>query len=165
MSEPNKPKKFSGTEIGSVFAKKEQMNQKKKNLAKEKGIETRQLEVALAVILVDLASCDGSFDQTEYTIIMSGLMSVFGTPKDEVSALVNQAKVQLQGMRGTSGSAALLKQYLDMEEKTAIVEIIDELIASDGIEDGFETYLRAKTIDLLGLPADFEKKKNIASAE
>lgn len=160
MSDQNKPKKFSGTEIGSVFAKTEQMNKKKASMSKDKGIDSKQLEVALAVILVDMASCDGSFDQSEYNIIMSGLMSVFGTPKDEISGLVNQAKVQLQGMRGTNSSAAILKKYLDDDEKKAVVEIIDDLIASDGVEDGFETYLRAKTVDLLGLPPDFDKEDN-----
>ena len=149
-------KPFSGSDIGSVFAKQEAMQKKKKQLSKEKGLNARELEVALTVILVDLAGADGNFDQSEYSVIGNGLARVFGTAKDEVTALVNQAQIILQGMRGTGSQAAVLKEHLNHEEKIAVMDVIDDLIASDGVEDGFETYLRAKTADQLGLPTDFD---------
>jgi uncharacterized tellurite resistance protein B-like protein len=154
----NEPKKFTGADLGSVFAKNDALNTRKTAITKERGINSRELEVALAVILVDLAGADGSFEQAEYSVIVSGLSRVFGTAKDEVTPLVNQAKNILQGLRGTSSQAALLKQYLTQEEKISVMDVIDDLIASDGVEDGFETYLRAKTADLLGLPRDFDAK-------
>ena len=157
MSEESK--KFPASDLGSVFAKREAMDKKKKTMGRDKGVNPRDLEVALAVIMVDLASCDGEFDQSEYGTIVSGMMRVFGTAKDDIRGLVNQAQTVLQGMRGTTTQAAILKQNLSHDEKIAVMGAIDDLIASDGVEDGFETYLRARTADQLGLPPDFDSVK------
>lgn len=114
-------------------------------------ISKRDLELALAVLLVELASCDQSFDPHEYQIISNGLMRVFGTTKSEVKALVNQANLVLSNLRGTSKFGTLLKDNLGDAERQAIMEVINEVIVADGIEDGFETYLKHKFSDLLGV--------------
>ena len=40
---------------------------------------------------------------------------------------------------------------LTVEQKRTVLTIVDDLIAADGVEDGFETYLRCKFADLLGV--------------
>lgn len=115
------------------------------------GVSNRELEVALTVVLVDLASCDQNFEPREYQVISSGLKRMFGTSKSEVQALVNQANMVLANLRGTNHFAKMLRDGLSIEQKKAVLETIDEIIHIDGQEDGFEIYLRNKFSRLLGL--------------
>ncbi|MCI5064170.1 TerB family tellurite resistance protein [bacterium] len=114
-------------------------------------IHQRDLELAVTVLLVDLASADQEFDQTEYQVIVHGLMRMFGTKKHEVSALVNQAQTALQNMRGISRFGDLLRSNLPEEERLVIMDIIEEVIQADGVEDDYEIFLRQKLKGLLGL--------------
>lgn len=118
---------------------------------KGKGAAPRELELALAVILVDLASADQNFDQNEYQAIALGLRRVFGTSKDQMQVLVNQAKVQLAGLRGTGRFAEMLRDNLTEKDKQAVMEVIEDIIAADGKEDGYETYLRTRLQSTLGI--------------
>lgn len=122
-----------------------------KDVGKNRGPHKRDLELAVAVLLVDLASCDQNFDQQEYEAIVNGLKRMFGTQRHEVRALINEATVLLQDLRGPTRFAELLRDNLPAEQKQKIMEIIDETIQADSVEDGFETYLRHKFADMLGI--------------
>lgn len=115
-------------------------------------LQKRELEFALTVLLVDLASCDQNFEMREYTIIQNGLKRVFGTSKDEVSALINQANNTLKNLRGSSRFAIQLKEQLTLDQRLAIMDVVNDVISADGVEDGFETYLKHKFSDLLDIP-------------
>ncbi len=115
------------------------------------ALPKKDLEVALSVLLVELAGCDQNFDIQEYNIIQNGLRRVFGTSKAEVTALINQANQTLKNLRGTSRFAGMLKENLDPAQRQVIMEVIEDVISADGVEDGFETYLRHKFADLLGV--------------
>lgn len=120
----------------------------------------KELELALAVLLVDLASCDQAFDMQEYVIISNGLRRLFGTNKSDVRGLINQANLVLSNLRGTAKFSQLLQESLSEDEKRAVLEVIDEVIFADGVEDGFETYLRNKFMHALGLSTDLPTNKN-----
>jgi uncharacterized tellurite resistance protein B-like protein len=112
----------------------------------------KDLELAMTVLLVDLAACDQHFDIQEYNIIQNGLRRVFGTSKAEVTALINQANQTLKNLRGSGRFASMLKENLDQTQRAAVMEVIEDVISADGVEDGFEIYLRHKFADLLGIP-------------
>lgn len=131
-------------------------NQKKQLKLKNQGqqpspSDTRHLELALTTVLVDLAVSDQNFEPSEYTIIQKSLQALFGTPKTEISNLVNQAVAKLKNLRGSAPELAILKEQLNDQQKQMVVKAIDDVIDADGVEDGFEVYMRAKFIDLLGL--------------
>lgn len=115
------------------------------------SVPKKDMELALTVLLVDLAGCDQNFDMQEYNIIQTGLRRVFGTTKSEVTALINQANLTLKNLRGSGRFASLLKDSLDQAQREVIMEVIEDVISADGVEDGFETYLRHKFADLLGV--------------
>lgn len=150
MENSNKSNMLIGQTLEQIFSKHDKPKKQSSKYANPL-VSQRDLEVAFTVLLVDLASCDQNFDQNEYQIITTGLMRVFGTTKDQVQSLVNQASMVISNMRGTNRFAEQLKENLDVETRQKILEVIDEIIHSDGVEDGFETYLRAKFLDLLGL--------------
>ena len=131
---------------------KDNLKTAKQDRKRFKGdVSQRELELAVTVLLVDLAASDQDFDPTEYQVIVHGLMRLFGTKKHEVSALVNQAQTALRNMRGIGRFGATIKDNLSVEERLKIMEVIEDVIGADGIEDDYETYLREKLRDLLGL--------------
>lgn len=142
---------FIGSTIDSIFA---QHNKSAGNAAfkSKNSVERHQLEVALTVILVDLASADQSFESREYFIIENGLRRLFGTPKLEVSKLVAEAQSALANLRGTGKFTTELKDTLTLEQKKVAMEVIDDVISADGVLDGFEIYLRNRFAASLGLP-------------
>src|SRR5436190_22958679 len=85
---------------------------KRFSLPKRNKEKVKELELALTVILVDLASCDQHFDPAEYQIILSGLRRMFGATREEVQSLVNQATLVLNNLRGTNRFVQLLKDNL-----------------------------------------------------
>ena len=148
----NKNKRLNGAMISDAFAAADKAAAQKG--AVKRKVPVAELELAFAVVLVDLASCDQKFAPREYQVIAGGLRRLFSTPKERVKSLVNQANVVLANLRGTSRFAMMLRDNLDGDEKRAVMETIDDLIGSDGVEDGFETYLRTKFADLLGMPTE-----------
>lgn len=126
-----------------------------------KPAQKKELELALTILLVDLASSDQSFDQQEYLIIAGGLRRMFGTSRDQVKSLVNQATLVLKNLRGNAKFGELLRDNLELTQKEVIMEIIEEIICSDGKEDGFEIYLRHKLAGLLGITISERKPNDI----
>lgn len=118
---------------------------------RKKGPSGVELQEALAVILVDVAMCDQEFSTTEFHQISDGMHRIFGTQKNDVQRLVHQAKLILANMRGCSRQADLIKASLPESERVVILEIVDNIIAADGKEDGYEIYLRQKYANLLGV--------------
>ena len=114
----------------------------------------RNIELAVAILLVDLASIDQNFDMEEFSVIRDGLNRIFGTTGDEVSKLVNQATLVLRNLRGTSKFAEVLRDSLSNEDKKEIINLIDQVIAADSKMDDYEVYLKHKFADLLGLKTE-----------
>lgn len=110
-----------------------------------------ELELALTVLLVDLAQSDQNFDTTEYQVIVDGVHRIFGSNALQVKALVNQAMLVLKDLRGTERFGSLLKENLTGDQRLAIMEVVGEVINSDGAEDGFEKYIRYKISSVLGI--------------
>lgn len=157
----NKNPNFS-EQMGAAFSKhRSEIANFQKHLKGKRPASTRDLELALAVLLVELASCDQNFDQNEYELIAAGLKSVLGTDRTDVSALINQANLALADLRGTSSYGELLKEHLKESDRLAILEIVDGIINSDGKVDGYELYVRGKIARTLGVsltPKEGEKK-------
>lgn len=124
---------------------------KQSNNAKSAKILENESKLALTVILVELAGSDQNFDLQEYDAICMGLKRVFNIDRQEVQNLVNQANTVLAGLRGTTGFAEKLAKNLDADQKKVIIEVIDDLINTDGKVDGFEIYLKQKFIRIIGL--------------
>ncbi|MBN8548270.1 MAG: TerB family tellurite resistance protein [Deltaproteobacteria bacterium] len=148
----NKAPSILQNTVNNIFQNNEKLLQRQGSANTSRpSIAKKDMELALTVLLVDLAGCDQSFDIQEYNIIQNGLRRVFGTTKSEVTALINQANLTLKNLRGSGRFANLLKDSLDQAQREVIMEVIEDVIAADGVEDGFETYLRHKFADLLGV--------------
>ena len=122
----------------------------RKNLRKS-AAKKLDLELALTIILVDVASCDGEFEQSEYHVISCALRMILGSCRTDMSKLVNQAKLALANLRGISRYAQILCDCLEENERRFILQAVENVIMADGREDDFETYMRHKLADLLDI--------------
>jgi uncharacterized tellurite resistance protein B-like protein len=137
--------------LNNLFAENNRTKQKLQSQQAKNGVTKRDLELALTTVLVDLAASDQNFQQQEYHMITVGLQSLFGTAKTEITGLVNQAVSNLKNLRGTTSSAKLLRENLNDEQKKLALQSFDAVMETDGVEDGFEVYLRTKFVDILGI--------------
>lgn len=139
--------------IGKIFSNTSASNDSRPiPLAKRKKTSKAELELAMTVLLVDLATCDEKFQPEEYQLIANGLRRLFGTSRHQVQALVNQSNQVLRNLRGTASFANLLRDNLSESERLSVMEVIDEIIEADGHIDGFEIYIRHKLAALLDIP-------------
>ena len=125
-------------------------NQIRRNLRRA-ATKKSDLELALTIILVDVASCDGSFDQAEYRVISCALRTILGSCRTDMTKLVNQANLALANLRGIGRYAQILCDCLEENERKFILQAVENIIMADGREDDFETYMRHKLTDLLDL--------------
>jgi len=137
--------------FNQIFEQNRQLLKQGSGQSKLKKVPTRDLELAVVVILVDLASADSHFDSREFMTICIGMQRLFGISQPEVTALIAQANQVLAGMRGVDKFANLLKEQVDLEKRRQIMEVINNVIAADGREDDFEIYLKHRFHALLGL--------------
>ena len=125
----------------------------------------QQLELALAVLLVELASSDEGFAQKEYQVIILALHRVFGVPRDRAQRHINEAVTVLKNLRSTSEYAIKLSEHLSRDELTLVARCIDDVMDADGVQDGFEIYYRRRFRELLGIPADNLDKAGLRKDE
>lgn len=141
--------------INDIFVQERAALRAEYGFSKSKTTTRKQkrddIEFAVAVMLVDLASCDQHFDQVEYDTITAGLSRVFGLNQIEVTGLIQRANIAIQGLRGTDNFAKLIRESLPQEKREDVMKLIDELIAADGVLDGFELLLRRRYAQLLGI--------------
>ncbi len=57
----------------------------------------------------------------------------------------------LSSLRGPNKFVELLAKNLSAAQKSQIMEVIDECIMADEVEDGYETYLRHRFAEMLGI--------------
>lgn len=122
-----------------------------KNLRKE-------LEFALTLVFVDIASCDDEgMDSREYQAILDSMRRIFGLGVTDVQKMISSAQQVLKNFSGVSSFARLLKDNLSQDERRMVQEQIQDIIKADGIKDGFEIYFAKKYEKLLDLPSQPEE--------
>jgi uncharacterized tellurite resistance protein B-like protein len=154
MADENKKKgdgpDYFSTAISGIFANHNRNTQRTTPWLKANStVKARDIELATAVLLVELASCDENFEPREFQTIVGGIQRIFGTKADEIRKLIHEAKLAIANMRGTDKFAELLRDNLQAEQKKLIFDVIDEVIRSDGIEDDYEVFLRNKFTRLI----------------
>lgn len=132
---------------------------------KENAATQQQLEVSLAVLLVELASSDEGFAQKEYQVIILALHRVFGVPRDRAQRHINEAVTILKNLRSTSEYALRLREHLGREDLMLVARCIDDVMDADGVQDGFEIYHRRRFRELLGIPADILDRAGVRKDE
>ncbi|GAB4175158.1 MAG: TerB family tellurite resistance protein [Geothermobacteraceae bacterium] len=110
-----------------------------------------KLKVAVAVILLEVAHADRSFEPLEARLIDGDLASRFGLTPEEVRELVDRAELKRQESLDLHQFTRQLNRHLSLEEKLQVMEAVWELIYADGELDRYEDALARQLAGLLHL--------------
>ncbi len=120
--------------------------------AREKPIEPDALHVAVCVLLVETASADDEFHESERQQICRALQGHFGLSAEEVEELLEYTLNHKDHSHDLWKFTNHINKSCNRPEKMAIVEEVWRVIFADGQLDGHEDYLVHKLAKLLNLP-------------
>lgn len=121
------------------------------HVSKPGGPSVIELEFAATLLLVELASSDHNYSQSEHRTIFNGVRRLFGSSPEKTEALIREARAYLQSPMTTSHFTALLREHVSDKGRQAILSVVDEVVEADGILEGVELYVRNKFVRQLGL--------------
>jgi len=109
------------------------------------------LAMAKAIILIEMAEYDESFDTTEKTCIMRLLEQEFQLSREEVGQLLQQARQYRKDQGDLFYATRRLNEGLTTEQKEDFMVQVWKVVLADGRIDYSEDVLTRKLIQLLRL--------------
>jgi uncharacterized tellurite resistance protein B-like protein len=113
--------------------------------------EGRQLQIATCVLLLEVAHADDEFSAEEQETIDRLLAERFQFSKQETDELVNLAQGARQSQDDLYTFCRLVNESYSRERKLAVLELLWEVVYSDGVLEAHEDALMHKMGTLLGV--------------
>ena len=107
------------------------------------------LRLATAVLMVDVARADHSFDESEFDRILEMIEKHFDLDAEETAELVVAAHERSEEAVSAYEFTKLLHDNLDEREKSRIVSLLWQVAYADGELDKYENSFVLKISDLL----------------
>lgn len=122
--------------------------------------EPMATELALAVLLYEVASADMDIDLTEHSTIGKILAASFNLNETQVSQLLSQAQEEQQESISIQTFTSVLTKELNRSERIEFIQGLWQVAYADGSLDGHEEYIIRKISDLIYLNhSDYIKAK------
>ena len=120
---------------------------------REGSAEDKQfkLKVATCVLLLEAATADSNFSPQEQEKIIEILKSRFQMDDESVKELIDKSTAERENSTDLWYFTNLINENLDNEEKYNLMELVWEVIYSDGTLDKFENYVARKLVNMLNL--------------
>ncbi len=100
-----------------------------------------ELKLAAAALLIEAASMDGDFDETEHRKIAALLKGRFSLSDDETEMLIKEAVAAVAKTGQLYGFTRVVKDRYDAAERILMIEMLWEVAFADGQGDHFEANL------------------------
>jgi uncharacterized tellurite resistance protein B-like protein len=110
------------------------------------------LQVATAVLLVEVMRSDASIGLSERAAVIVALRDRFALSADEVEALMVVADQTAREAHDLHTFTSRLNDQLEPEQKARIVEYMWQVAYADGRLDAHEQHVMRKLADLLYIP-------------
>ena len=107
------------------------------------------VRLATAVLMVDVALVDSSFDETEFDRMLQLVKNHFGLGTQEAAELINAANAKADELVSVHEFTQLLHKHLSDDEKARVVQLLWSIAYADGELDKYEDSLVLKISDLL----------------
>lgn len=115
-----------------------------------------QLQLATAVLLVEVMRADPDIGDAELAAAMAALRGKFALADDEAARLMELATTTAREAWDYQRFTAQLNQSLDLERKVRVVEYLWQVAYADGHLHAHEAHVMRKIADLLYIPhADY----------
>lgn len=109
----------------------------------------RDLQLATAVLLVEVMRADVDMKPAEKQAVVAGLQAKFGLSQEAISSLMAQAEQQSKAANDYFYFTSLLNQQLDHAQKIRVVENMWNVAYADAALDANENHLISKIAGLL----------------
>lgn len=110
-----------------------------------------RVKTATCVILLEAATADKTFSETEQRKVVEILKSRFGMSDAEVKELLDESEKARKGEADIWFFTHLINQSMSNEEKYSLMEEVWEVIYSDGTLGEFENYVAQKLYRMLNI--------------
>ena len=117
------------------------------NLDKDKQ-EYKNLEL-LCGLMIEAAYTDGQIDRNELNKIKLSLVNVFGENIDEVELVLKEAVKNKNNTKSLHHYTSHINKNFDSEKKLLLIEVLWEIVLSDGEIHDFESNLIRRLAGLL----------------
>ncbi|MCH8013400.1 MAG: TerB family tellurite resistance protein [Candidatus Dadabacteria bacterium] len=121
------------------------------NKEQNDGDRELKLRVATCVLLLEAATADSNFSSEEQEKIIQILKSRFQMDDTSVKELIDKSTMGKKNSTDLWYFTNLINKNLDNEEKYNLMELVWEVIYSDGTLDKFENYIAHKLLNMLNL--------------
>lgn len=111
-----------------------------------------QLELATAVLLVEVMRADTHFATAERDAVLATLARTFGLAPDEQARLVELATTQAKVAHDLHSFTSVLNERLDDAGKLAVIEAMWRVAYADGHLAAHEQHILWRVADLLHVP-------------
>jgi uncharacterized tellurite resistance protein B-like protein len=110
------------------------------------------LQLATAVLLVEVMRADASFHAAERGAVLAALRQVFHLADDEAQRLAELATATAQQATDLFGFTSQINDRFDMAQKVHMVELMWQVAYADGHVADHERHVLWRVADLLHVP-------------
>ncbi|MDB5932655.1 MAG: TerB family tellurite resistance protein [Polaromonas sp.] len=110
---------------------------------------THALELATAVLLVEVMRADPALQAAERQAVVKALHEKFGLPDDALARLVEQAEVTARNASDFYQFTSRINERLTHPQKIQVIENMWQVAYADAHLDATENHLISKVADLL----------------
>lgn len=114
--------------------------------------EAHQLQLAAAVLLVEVMRADADSGLPEQTVLLAALREKFGLTDDEAARLSELAEHTARQSTDLFAFTDRINQHFDMPRKLRMVELMWQVAYADGELDAHERHIVWRIADLLHVP-------------
>ena len=115
--------------------------------------ENHALQLATAVMLVEVMRADAAFDERERTQVLAALREKFALADDEAARLAELAEQTARQATDLFAFTERINRHFDMPQKLRMVELMWGVAYADGVLSAHERHVMWRVGDLLHVPA------------
>jgi len=108
-----------------------------------------EVQFAVAVLLAEAASMDGTIDEAEIQRIRQLLITHFDLTPADAAQLMREATKALESRVELYGPSRVLKDALDYDQRIELVEMLWDVVYADGVVHDYESNLMRRLCGLL----------------
>jgi len=116
------------------------------------GLERRQLQMAVAVLLHEARRADYVDRDAEHAPAERALAELFGLGRSESAALLEEGRAKAQQLSSFYAPVTVIKRDFSLEERIRLVEHLWRVAYADGRLDLYEDHYVRKIAHLLYIP-------------
>jgi uncharacterized tellurite resistance protein B-like protein len=107
------------------------------------------IDLATAVLLIEVSKADFEQDETEMTTIRNLLLKHLSIAEEEVDSLLQNASEEADKLVSLQHITRLMNEQLDQQGKVKVIELMWKVVYADGEKHRYEEHLMRQISDLL----------------